>query len=531
MPTLADINLESLRPPGNPDDFVDLGYRPVFKQHTNRAGQFVGEHELQGITQRCNERIEDTGDFAALVIGHTSDDELPGTREVVGFVGPYRMSRIGNRRPLPAIEGKVWAYKDKAHRLRDYPRLSVEFWQKPEDPGDGYFDPICLLGDETPELDLGVHYSKDERTGRQLMRYRKVERFSAMAGGNNTFVPGLVGDDEKQQPYSKDSREMATTLTPADLQQIVAAIVPIVKQQVDEAVAGMKGETQPGSDGLGDELGDESLDGADGLDLENDPSLDVGEDLDGLDDDVRDDDIAFPPENDEQTNDDSDLDSLDDDEEEAELTDLGDENDDDSDIPATPEPSGEDEEEEPMATAAAPKKPDEKKKPEPFAKAPGEMTREDYAKENRMLHQRYQKAVTELAETKTELAAVKADVNSIKQDKVKAERYAKLNDLRISGVVLEVADELKDTADFTDEQFLRHCTKIVERYQRAPVGVGLPIPRSQNHDGVPRDEKAQKYAKAATDKTLELRGRGIQVEFPDVLANITANEGKYVPSA
>ncbi|QDU25596.1 hypothetical protein ETAA8_06660 [Anatilimnocola aggregata] len=233
-------NLKTPMPPGDREDFICLANRAIFKAHTNRMGQNVGERELTLITERCNERIEDTGDYVPLIINHTSDDGKSDP-EVVGFVGPFAMGRLGTRRPLPAIFGRMWIYREKKHLLKKYPRISVEFWQDASDPGTGFFDPISLLGATTPELDLGLHYEKTkDAANRRLVKYAKVERFSA----------------------NPDSHERGSTmLSPEDIQQIVAALDGVITQKISEATAGMKGQAakpkrlEPDDD-LDDELED-----------------------------------------------------------------------------------------------------------------------------------------------------------------------------------------------------------------------------------------------------------------------------------
>jgi len=557
MPTLANIDLDTLRPPGNPDDFVVLE-RPMFKEHWTRESRnedgsvkckpkLLGRNELERIATRCNVRIADTGDFAPIVINHTKDDGSIDP-ELIGFSGPYHVGTFGNLQPKATIYGKMWVFKDKKEKLRQYPRLSVEYWCSEDDPGDGYFDPVSLLGATTPELDLGVHYSKIDGSNRRLMRYAKVERFQAMPGGSNTFVPGMVGDDDSDksdadspQQYEKDSTSMATTLTPADLQQIVAAMTPIVTQQINEAMACMKGEMgSQGGDGLGEDLDGDGLDDADGLDLDGDSDLDVGDDLDGMDD--SDDGDADDLDGMDEDNDGTDLagegdepDADDAPEIDSEMPDMGDDEStddgdvaggDDDDSDSDLESSGQDEG---KAKMSADKKPDEKPKKYSRQPVPG-MTVQQYAKENAELRERYEKSITENRAIKDEFTALKARIDTIESEKKTAVRYAKLNGLQSQGFSIDVDEELKDAESMSDEQFARHCTKIVERYARVPMGRALPIPGNEKIDGVPRDEKRERYSKQATDVTLELRSKGKQVEFSDVLENITRNDGKYVPA-
>lgn len=51
-----------------------------------------------------------------------------------------------------------------------------------------------------------------------------------------------------------------------------------------------------------------------------------------------------------------------------------------------------------------------------------------------------------------------------------AERYQKLSELRDKGYEFELDGELKLTASYTPDQFATHCSKVVTRYSRLPIG-------------------------------------------------------------
>lgn len=524
MPALATPNFDTLRPPGNPDDFV-LVERPVFSEHwtkevRDKTGKviaeatYIGPRELAVIANRCNERILDTNDFSPIVIQHNSD-QFSIDPELIGYGGPFYMGTVGNLKPKAAIYAKTWVYKDKQSKMRQYPRLSVEYWCSPDDPGNGYFDPISLLGARTPELDLGLHYAATEGSDKRLIRYSQTQ--AAFPGGSNTSPPALIGDDEPdKRDYSKGSGGM---LTAEDIQQIVAAMAQAIDQKIDERMAEMKSL-----------MGVDKPTDADGLDLEGDEDLDIDEGLEGLDDELPDD-----------QGDDADLD-LDEDlppeiaDEDA--ADAGDETEQadgdvaDSDVePETPEPSGEDEEGDPMASAAPPKKPDEKDKPQRFEKQRGEMTLQQYAKENRDLRMQYEKAETRARAAEERLAGLETRLTSIEGDKVRAVRYSKLADLRTEGYVVDIDAELTDAKDMTDAQFDRHCTKIVQHYQRAPIGHSIPIPASEKRDGVPRDEVRTQYSKTARAVCEEAVKKNKPLDYGTVLANVERNKGEYKPAA
>src|SRR5690349_6187324 len=121
--------LEEMRPTQTvrrPDgEFVDLGYRPIFKEHTNRLGVKFDRYSMEKIAQRCNERVESTGDFTPIVIGHTTDDGSHDPK-VIGFAGPFKSSKMADG--TWAVYAKMRVYKDDESEVKRYPRCSVEYW-------------------------------------------------------------------------------------------------------------------------------------------------------------------------------------------------------------------------------------------------------------------------------------------------------------------------------------------------------------------------------------------------------------------
>ena len=80
----ANIPGAALRFPA--EQFVTLPNVPVFREHKTRAvdGRMLefGMQQLQMVANRCNRRIAETGDYAAIVIGHTPDPEQAEARDV-----------------------------------------------------------------------------------------------------------------------------------------------------------------------------------------------------------------------------------------------------------------------------------------------------------------------------------------------------------------------------------------------------------------------------------------------------------------
>ncbi len=249
-------DLEQLAPAGGLSDFVMIE-RPVFKEHVNRDGDKIDEKALRRICRNCNSRIRDTGDFAPLVVGHT-DDEGRNDPEVIGFVGPFRMGRIGRVKSVAAIYAKQWVRREHAEKLKKYPRLSVEYWADKDDPANGHFDPVSLLGAETPELDLGIHYQRN-REGKTIMRYQRAIRYQAATPGGapNTCLPGMVSGKKKKNDYAKEPGSM----TPEDLNQLIEAMQPIIKQMVSEAMnpVPLEGEPETTPPPVDDAMPDEGM--------------------------------------------------------------------------------------------------------------------------------------------------------------------------------------------------------------------------------------------------------------------------------
>lgn len=200
----------------------------------------ISRNELAAIAERCNRRIRETGDYAALTIGHTPspDEAAKGAPqpEVVGFAGPFRLGVLGQpgQRQLYAILADCHIYRDKTDVLRKYPRRSPELWL--EDRYEEMFlDPIALLGAEAPRLDMGLLYAA-VRHGRLCEKYA-----AASPAAGSVFIPT---DGDKDKTYyaageSPTQEPLPMALSPEDVRQIVDALeqldwVQFVKQQMSQ---------------------------------------------------------------------------------------------------------------------------------------------------------------------------------------------------------------------------------------------------------------------------------------------------------
>lgn len=205
-------------------DCVDVRDVPVWAEHeiVGRDGKQVkyGRDELAAIVDKCNSRIADTGDFAALTFGHTPTQEQKAAGmpmpELAGFAGPFRLGMIGKTNPRWAIFADEHHHRDTADLARKAPRRSPEVWLHPR-IDQRFMDPIALLGAETPRLDLGMRYGK--------IGDLQVEKYAATeAGCNNVFVPGDDSGRKRDRYEEPEIKGNELMLAPEDIQQIVAAI-------------------------------------------------------------------------------------------------------------------------------------------------------------------------------------------------------------------------------------------------------------------------------------------------------------------
>lgn len=481
MPTLDALHTM----PANYDegDFVVMEDVPVFKEHQTREmcgadgnvileSVWIGESDLEAIVERCNERIEDTGDYATIVLRHT-DDSGERDPKVVGFAGPYKMGVVGNKNPLAAILATFRIFKDCYDEAKRYPRRSVEFWADQSDPRKGYFDPISLLGAEAPELDLGIRYGKNESNA-VLVRYSKTiddptgkARYQATApGGTNTFIPSGTGSEDKKQNYQKESTDMA--MSPDDIRQIVEALKPTIQEVVLQSIAealSAPGDATEGDTGMDSPAGDDA-----GVNP-TDPSVPPP---------------AMPPE-----------------------------------TPPAPDAG--------VAVGAAPAgEPDgDEEKPVKYGADMADKADDDkspvvakYRKEAADYKVQYQKEVSARKKAEQERDSYKAIVDSAVAEKQKAVRYQKLQELAADGICFELEAEAAEVTDLSDEQFDKHVNRMLTRYQRVPMGMLHTLPaKKMTGDTAPLSAK---YAKKAADNVEAARRAKKPIEYASELSRLCA---------
>jgi hypothetical protein len=187
-----------------PDKFDRVRDVCVFAEHDTVDSKGREQHydrsALEAIVERCNRRIQETGDFAVLTDGHTPDSEEAskgaGQPKVIGFAGPYKLGTIGKDKPKYAIFADEFRFKDEQERFERLPRRSVELWMD-DDMAQRFFDPIACLGAETPRLDLGIRFAKSKDG-------KVIERYAAVApSGSNTFVEEFAAQPSEDIPADK----------------------------------------------------------------------------------------------------------------------------------------------------------------------------------------------------------------------------------------------------------------------------------------------------------------------------------------
>ena len=181
---------------------------------------------LESMCKNMNSRINDTGDYTAICLGHTPtpSEKKNGVPQppLVGFCGPFKVGKIGSQNTRYAIIAENWAiFKDESDRAKKYPRRSVEVWRE-DNPRDRYIEPVALLGAETPRRDLGLAYSR-------MHAGVMVERYTAAApcfpGANNTYIPG--GSKKKSNYAAPETQGGGMSLSDDDINKIIAAVMEL----------------------------------------------------------------------------------------------------------------------------------------------------------------------------------------------------------------------------------------------------------------------------------------------------------------
>ena len=456
---------------------------PVFKEH-ERNGVVFDAEAMDDIADENNLRIADTGDYVPIVLRHNEDGK---DSKLVGFAGPFIVGMFGNVNPVAAIFAEEFRIrKEDREEVSRYPRLSVELWAQKDTPNRGFFDPICLLGSETPHLDLGVqrYARKPDTGGRTRTCYSMESTMPAAPAGNNTFVPAVGGmgsdsDREKVDSTVNEPTQYAAggnggSLTPDDVQQIMAALeesmMIIAEAAVAKAMAGGAGAGGAAADPLA-------------ADPMADPAAALGP---GPGDEL-------PP-------------------------DIGNEMPGEENMDTPPAPSGEGEgggEEGGGSESESAPSDDDKDgddKPTQYRRGHDDNSRVDYKKAHDELLTKYQRMEAELA--------------SARGEQTKAIRYQRLSALQNEGILVNPDEEIADCMSMTDEQFAAHENRIRSKYARSRTSLPGTKPVAQKPSVSPSDPERAQYAKQARDRVEKYRKEGKEVPYKTALKEVYDENGK-----
>lgn len=232
-----------------PEKFITIPGVVVFAEHAThlRDGTPVtyDREVLEKIAACCNQRIEETGNYAAVCIGHT--DTSDGDKPLIGFAGPFR---VEERDGKAVIVADFHIFKEDKDKLQRYPRPSPEVWIPKDgfDPERIFLDPIAMLGAEVPRLDLGMTFLYRARDGDML-----CEKYAAsFPAPGSVAVPSF--QEKRKETYSSGEDNAMAQLTPEDIQAILKAIESTdwykwIRQQM--AASQKPGEGQPEPDNQG----------------------------------------------------------------------------------------------------------------------------------------------------------------------------------------------------------------------------------------------------------------------------------------
>lgn len=192
------------------DDYEVYKNVPVFVEHTRtlKSGRELrfGRDELEALAKRSNRRIDETGDFAPVVVGHTSPDPAAPDPPKIGWAGPFRLGWLTKDHNKYAVLADFRIEKDKVPLLSKYPRRSAELWAE-DRYEDMYLDPISLLGADTPWSDMGVLYSKNDDATREKIYYSIAPQAPGPYGTGLPQPVKITNDTTKSGDKEKYSME------------------------------------------------------------------------------------------------------------------------------------------------------------------------------------------------------------------------------------------------------------------------------------------------------------------------------------
>jgi hypothetical protein len=450
------------------DRFEHVRDIPVFKEHeyVDRHGetQKYGLEELLAVCDRCNERIDDTGNFAVLSEGHTPtrDQLTKGAKNppALGFAGPFRLGQIGNRNPRWAIFSDEHWFRDSAKYRQQLPTRSPEVWLN-TDMRQRFFDPIAALGSETPRLDMGVRFARLE-SGEEVEKYSSAAVAPGMA---NAFTPAHIAGGTRREQYESptpadpaaappvthtpEQDPMAGEISDEAIQQLVAALMQTDVMQWCKAK--MAAEEMGGGDDNQDDMGE----GMPGMEDNADP---MGQGA------------GMPPD-----------------------MGVGDQE------GMAPPPPG-------MPTAGP--------AGGPPAPTPGQDGKKKYSRasytnpeEDFMASAEHQELTEKYSRLEAEVTALRTENLAIKKDAAKKERYSRLSALRRTHA-FDLRKAVERAESMTDAQFDEFGRDITENYQRIPINAGLPTPIAETPEEEDRERYSRDVARRAEEIVNEQRANG-----------------------
>jgi hypothetical protein len=115
----------------------------------------------------------------------------------------------------------------------------VELWPE-DDPDNRFFDPIAILGAETPKRALGMTRYQASTHKKQPIRYEMgAEPAAAESGGHNTFIPSM-GTKKKKKPQSYSERDdNMEAITPEVMAQVIEAAMPLITAAIQEQLGAL----------------------------------------------------------------------------------------------------------------------------------------------------------------------------------------------------------------------------------------------------------------------------------------------------
>lgn len=473
-----------------PDKYRRVRHIPVFAEHTTRRKKdgkeevvLYDRRALQAIADRCNRRILDTGDFAALTAGHTPTSEerekgapMPNT---LGWSGPFRLGMIGQEIPRWAIFSDEWHQRQHEDELDHMRRRSPEVWLE-ERMEDRFLDPIAALGAETPRLDLGVANYARRPDGQLVERYSAVvvdvDRYTAtFPAAGNAFVPG--GTDKPQNHYEAGGSG-SMDASPDTINQFVEAMMQTepmqfvlsLMNQGPKSVADDPG-TPPGAQTVAEPPLEAPAAAA--PPVEAPPAAPPAGPP------------AGPPTGEE---------------EEPERNAARYQCDDEDQETLGRYMAGEMDDQQLQQYMAGKRgryqaeTPPDSQEEEPMA------TTDQYSRQrDRVERARYAKIEAENKALKERQDAIEARLKEADQKAERAERYSKLNELRSAGVLIDPDTEVERTAKYSRDQFESHLD-FLSTHVAVPMGITLPIdgierPKARG-DSAPKElvDKATRYA-------------------------------------